>query len=412
VLRIPVVVSAWNCVLAVVWLIPACMFAMSRVLPMDSALTIQILLFAVCGLVLAGASGVLLGQIVMRPVMRDLGGPPAGLPVPAVAPVRLKLVFAIPAITMAAAGLGVLLGADPGVDNGQLLDRTLLAMAGTLVVAGPVAVLLATSLLRPLDDLLQATRRVAADDFTTPVPELSADEYGVLARSFNEAMGGLAQRQRLAADNARLLEDVRASRARIVTASDVERRRIERNIHDGAQQRLLAVALELRMLEADAAGNGHDGLAARAAAVRDTLKLALDELRELARGLHPAILASDGLSPALEQLATRAPVPVELHVEAGRYPAAIEATAWFVACEALANVAKYAHATHVDVGVERRDGHLVMTITDDGIGGARPSAGSGLTGLGDRVAALEGQLVIESPEGGGTTVRAELPLRA
>jgi signal transduction histidine kinase len=164
------------------------------------------------------------------------------------------------------------------------------------------------------------------------------------------------------------------------------------------------------MLEADAAKQGADDVVARAAAIRDTVKLALDELRELARGLHPSILASDGLAPALEQLASRAPVPVELHVDGGRYPEAVESTAWFVACEALANVAKYAQATQVDVAVERRDAQLLITIADDGVGGAQRAAGTGLTGLADRVAALDGRLTIDSPPGRGTTVTAELPL--
>jgi HAMP domain-containing protein len=212
-LRIPIVVSAWNCLVAVVWLIPAMIVAMGAVVQLDGALVAQIVLGGVCGLSLAGAAGVFCGQIVMRPAMRALGQAPAGVAPPIAAPVRLKLLISVPAITTSAAGLGVLLGAQPGIDHTRLLERTLLAMGGALLVAGPVALLLATSLLRPLDDLLHATRRLAADDFSAPVPELSADEYGLLARSFNEAMAGLAQRQALSAENARLLHEVVASRA-------------------------------------------------------------------------------------------------------------------------------------------------------------------------------------------------------
>ena len=229
---------------------------------------------------------------------------------------------------------------------------------------------------------------------------LSDDEFGRLSGSFNDMLSDLRGRA----------DELRASRARIVAASDAERRRVERNIHDGAQQRLVALALELQMLEESARSSGSEELATAAEESRATLKAALDELRELARGLHPSVLATDGLPPALEQLASRAPLPVTIEASEERYPEQVESTAYFVASEALANVAKYAEASKAEISLERRNGRLVIQLADDGKGGAETGKGSGLTGLSDRVAALDGSLTVESPVGEGTRVRAELPL--
>lgn len=264
--------------------------------------------------------------------------------------------------------------------------------------------------MRPLEDLFSATKRLGRRDFKTRVPELSADEYGVLARSFNEAMEGLAERERFASENERLLDQVRASRARIVAASDAERRRIERNIHDGAQQQLVAHALELRMLQEIADTSTPEQLRSLLDAASANVEAALDELRELARGLHPSVLATDGLPPALRQLATRAPIPISVSAPHERFPEAIESTAYFIACEALANIAKYAHASTAEISVQRVDSRLVVDIADDGIGGADQNEGSGLAGLADRVAAVDGTLTVQSPAGKGTRIRAELPL--
>jgi PAS domain S-box-containing protein len=206
------------------------------------------------------------------------------------------------------------------------------------------------------------------------------------------------------------LEELAASRARIVAAGDVERRRLERNLHDGAQQRLVALALRLRvaMAQLDA-----DPAAARTtlADAGDELALALEELRELARGLHPAILSDRGLRAAVELLAGRAPVPVELAgLPEERLPESVEAAAYYLIAEALTNVAKYAVASVVTVRVVATDGHAVVEVSDDGVGGADPTGGSGLRGLADRVEALGGTLEIVSPEGGGTRLRADVPL--
>jgi PAS domain S-box-containing protein len=205
--------------------------------------------------------------------------------------------------------------------------------------------------------------------------------------------------------NAQAREELAASRARIVQAGDEERRRLERNLHDGAQQRLVSLALMLRLA---ARRHPEDGDLER---MSEELTHALQELRELARGIHPAVLTERGLEPAVRALADRAPLPVELDVELeDRLPGPVEAAAYYVVSEALTNVAKYAEATHVRVSLARADGHARITVADDGIGGASSEGGSGLRGLADRVEALGGRLAIDSPRGAGTTLRADIPL--
>jgi signal transduction histidine kinase len=210
--------------------------------------------------------------------------------------------------------------------------------------------------------------------------------------------------------NAESQEQLIASRARIVAAADHTRRRIERDLHDGAQQRLVSLALELRAARADVP-TGAGGLVERLDHVAEQLVEALDELREIARGIHPAVLAQNGLRPALKALARRSPVPVRLEVDVdGRLPEQIEVAAYYVVSEALTNAAKHASASVVDVGVTAADGVLKVRVVDDGRGGARLDQGSGLVGLHDRVEALGGRLRLGSPPAGGTTLQAELPL--
>jgi signal transduction histidine kinase len=224
---------------------------------------------------------------------------------------------------------------------------------------------------------------------------------------------------RLALENERLqaelrlqLAEVRASRVRIVDAGDAERRRLERDLHDGAQQRLLSLGLALQLVRAEL-GAGPNGAAALLGEAEAELGAALAELRELAQGIHPAVLTEQGLGPALRTLAARSPVPVEIQaVPAERLPAPVEAAAYFVVSEALANVAKHAHASAVSVSIVCQDGSLVVEVEDDGVGGAAPNGGSGLAGLADRVHALNGELTIESVPGQGTRVRAALPFVA
>jgi signal transduction histidine kinase len=223
-------------------------------------------------------------------------------------------------------------------------------------------------------------------------------------------LGGLL-RSRLVTLDAELrasLVELRASRARIVQAGDAERRRLERDLHDGAQSRL--VALKLLLSRARLRARGTDDLEAMLADAIGELDTSLSELRELARGIHPAVLTDQGLEPALQALASRAPVPVAVEADEGeRLPGPVEIAAYFVVSEALANVAKYAQATQAAVAVRRENGRVTVDVTDDGIGGADAAHGSGLRGLTDRVAALDGTLSLESPAGGGTHLHAEIP---
>ena len=212
--------------------------------------------------------------------------------------------------------------------------------------------------------------------------------------------------------NADAREKLSASRARIVEAGDAERRRLERNLHDGAQQRLVALALQLRLVEAALEDNPEHARALLTDA-NAQLDEALDELRELARGIHPAILTDRGLGPAVEALATRAPLPVELtEVPDERLPEPVEAAAYYVVAEAVTNAAKYAQASNVSISIRRSDGRAVVRVADNGIGGADAGQGSGLRGLADRLEALDGRLRVESPPHGGTRIEAEIPLRA
>jgi signal transduction histidine kinase len=208
--------------------------------------------------------------------------------------------------------------------------------------------------------------------------------------------------------NARVI-DLRTSQARIIAAADGERRRLERDLHDGAQQRLVAVALNLRIAR-ERMTRGEDALELVSDA-GDEAQRAIGELRDLARGIHPAVLTDRGLGPALRDVAGRSPVPVRvLAWPEERFAPTIEATAYFVASEALTNVAKYAEASEATVSVRCADGRLLVEVADDGRGGADPANGSGLRGLSDRIAALDGTLTVDSPVGEGTRVRAELAI--
>jgi PAS domain S-box-containing protein len=215
----------------------------------------------------------------------------------------------------------------------------------------------------------------------------------------------------LAVASAQARQDLRASRARLVKAADEQRRKLERNLHDGAQQRLVAVALSLRFAQAQLGANP-DRVPELLASAGKELNVALEELRELARGLHPGALADHGLARALEGLGSRLPVPVRIDVLEERLPEHIEATAYYIVSESLANVAKHAQATCADVRIAR-DGELLrIEVRDDGRGGADPSSGSGILGLRDRAAAAGGTLHVVSPAGQGTVVTATLAIDA
>ena len=248
-------------------------------------------------------------------------------------------------------------------------------------------------------------RRVGAvihDPVLCESPELLREAAAAAALAIENARLEVELRARLAA--------LRASRARLVEAGDAERRRLGRDLHDGAQQRLVALMIELQLarerFESDPAGARElvDSAFANA-------QEAVVELRDLAAGIHPAVLSQRGLDAALESLASRAKVPVELESDLDeRLPSAVETAAYFVVAEALTNVTKYAEATHARVEVRRENGAAVVDIRDDGVGGAEIGAGTGLSGLTDRVGALDGTLSVESPRGAGTLVRARFPL--
>jgi PAS domain S-box-containing protein len=211
--------------------------------------------------------------------------------------------------------------------------------------------------------------------------------------------------------NAEAHEQLAASRERIMQAADRERQRLERNLHDGAQQRLVSLSLALRLAQSRMAEDP-EGAGAMVSAASDELALALDELRELARGIHPAILTERGLAAAVESLTARLPLPVALSVSlAERLPAPVENAAYYVVSEALANVVKYAGAATATISISRADGQAVIEVADDGVGGADAARGSGLRGLADRVEALKGHLEVVSPPDGGTRVRAAIPVR-
>ncbi len=238
------------------------------------------------------------------------------------------------------------------------------------------------------------------------IPALSA--LGRLYTSYAEVLLGSNVDPAVTAQ----MTDLRDARSRIIEAADAERRRIERDLHDGAQQRLVALALTLRTAERRAEDGGED-VAELVRHAGDEAGLALKDLRDLARGIHPAILTNRGLAAALDDLAGRAPVPVDvIATPSERLPDQVEAAAYFVVSECLANIGKHSQATSATLSVAASDDRLLVTVSDDGVGGAGVDGGSGLQGLQDRVGALDGTLRVDSPPGGGTVVRAEIPLFA
>ena len=283
-------------------------------------------------------------------------------------------------------------------------NRAVLAAAGGLIGSLLLIALfigyLTRTIVQPVRRAAAMAGRVAGGDLSARLPERGVGEVGMLQRWFN-TMAGSLQRGR---------DDLAASRARIVTATDQVRRRIERDLHDGTQQRLVSLLLDLRAAEA-AAPADQPQLRAQLAGIADGLTSTFDELREISRGIHPAILSEGGLPPALKALARRAPVPVELDVDIPeRLPEPIEVGAYYVVSEALANTAKHARASIAEVQVRGRDGRLKLSIHDNGVGGADPDQGSGLIGLTDRVHALGGTISVDSPPGRGTTLLVDLPM--
>ncbi|MEV5967522.1 CHASE3 domain-containing protein [Kribbella sp. NPDC051952] len=279
--------------------------------------------------------------------------------------------------------------------------RAMIAAAGGLTGSVLLIALytwnLNRSILRPVRRTSAMAGRLADGDLSARVSDHGVGELGVLQRSFNTMAGAVQQGQ----------QELAGSRARIVTAADRARRRIERDLHDGTQQRLVALALQLRAAEAGAPPEVRTQLAS---AARE-LTVALDELRELSRGIHPAILTEGGLAPALKGLARRSAVPTEISVDIpARLSEPVEVCAYYVVSEALANTAKHAAAETVWIDARADADTLHVSVRDDGKGGADPRYGSGLIGLVDRVEALGGTVTVASPPGEGTTMVMVLPL--
>jgi signal transduction histidine kinase len=269
-------------------------------------------------------------------------------------------------------------------------------LAGSIVLVLAFAAYLTLAIARPVRRAAVMAGRIAGGDLAVRLPERGPGEVGVLQRSFNTMASSMQQSR----------DELAASRARIVAAGDQARRHIERDLHDGIQQRLVSLVLDLRAIEAEVP----DGSVGQ---VAEGLAAALDELRELSRGIHPAILSEGGLVPALKALARRSAVPVELDLDvSSRPPEPVEVAAYYVVSEALANAAKHAEATVVGVTVHSDSERLTLRVHDDGVGGATPTPGSGLIGLEDRVEALGGTLTITSPPGEGTVLAVDLPLAA
>lgn len=368
---------------------------------------IPLLIYAAIGIAQITAVTVIVlifvAAVLVRPFLTDLQKKLEVLPSSQTVTLRTRLILLIP-IGVGATATGAAFAQPTRIG---ITTSTIVAIALTSAFAlfmwTPVTALFAHSMLTPIADLQAATERIKHGDYSQPIAEMWADELGAVAVSLNEAMRGLSERQQMA-------RDVRESRARIVAAADASRKRIERNIHDGAQQRLVALTLDARLLETQIPTMSDDETIAAVQQLAEGLKEALAELRDLARGLHPAILTTDGLGPALTQLAARSAVPISVDAPSERLPDQVETTAYFVAAEALANVAKYARATHAAVTATHENGRLSIEIVDDGVGGACASSGSGLSGLADRVAAIGGRLTVESESGKGTRIAADLPV--
>jgi signal transduction histidine kinase len=262
----------------------------------------------------------------------------------------------------------------------------------------------------PPDDGERATTLIDRDGehLAALVHDPSLQDEAELLDAVSAAASIALENGQLHADLKARLEELQGSRERVIEAGQRERQRLERNLHDGAQQRLIALSLDLRLL-GDRLSEDPEA-SSRIEGARGEIAESLEELRSVARGLHPAVLSAHGLTVALQSLAATSSVPVKMTIELeGRMAESVEVAAYYVVSESLANVGKHAHADEANVDISRRNGDLVIEVVDDGVGGADTETGSGLRGLADRVEALDGRLRVWTPRGGGTRVRAEMP---
>jgi signal transduction histidine kinase len=368
---------------------------------------VPLLFVAFAGILSLWSVVVPLSEMIIRPMVEEVAAflptdfePPTGLTL------RKKALAPLPVVTLMAALIegayaslshvgAVRLGIAIGVGLASIGVATAIFWLGT------------QTLISPIDHLMTATKRVRAGDLDTPVPIVTTDELGQLAHSFNQMLEGLREREALLVDKAELTTALRGSLARIVTAADAERRRVERDLHDGAQQRLVLLKLKLSSLERQIGDN------ALLAEIAGDAEAALSELRDLARGLYPPLLESEGLPAALGETATRAAIPTTVTAEGtGRYPAELEAAVYFCCLEALQNAAKHAGpGASARVSLMADDTELRFEVTDTGLGfdPQQVNGSSGLQNMTDRIGALGGTLTVTSSPGAGTTVAAVIP---
>ena len=277
----------------------------------------------------------------------------------------------------------------------------LAGLAGSILLITLFAWYLIAAIIRPVRRAAVMADQLASGDLTARIPEPGTGEIGVLEHSFNTMATSLEHSR----------EELAASRTRIVAAGDQARRQIERDLHDGTQQRLVSLTLDLRAAEATVPQELPE-LRDQLGRIADGLARAQEDLRETSHGIHPAILSEGGLAPALRALGRRSTLPVEFDVNIPtRLPEPVEVAAYYVVSEALANAVKYADASVVEVELHVVDDRLRLSVLDDGIGGASPERGSGLIGLTDRVEALRGTLMISSVQGHGTRLKVDLPIK-
>jgi signal transduction histidine kinase len=353
-------------------------------------------------------------MLIIQPMLEDVVAHlPAGFE-PEVRGVSFRRRAVAPLMVVFCFGMGLTAAFANLVGDG-IWRFTLVACVSLPVVAIAylMFLMISRSVLDPVSAVIDAADRVRRGDLATPVPVLSADELGTLAHRFNEMLNGLRERERLREDLLGRTEELRASRQRIVNAADAERRRMERDLHDGAQQRLVLLRLKLSMLE-----RFMDTDADKAKAMRreltEEIDCALVELRDLAHGIYPTALETEGLPAALRDALPRSALPVDLDAgEIGRYPAEIEAAVYFCCLEALQNAAKHAgqHA-RAAIHLEQQNGVLRFEVTDDGAGfdPGRASASAGIQNMADRIGALGGELHVDSTPGHGTKIAGTIPL--
>jgi signal transduction histidine kinase len=288
--------------------------------------------------------------------------------------------------------------ADAATDRAIAL--AVAGLVGSILLILFVGVYLSRAIVLPVRRAAAMAGRVAGGDLAVRMPETGVGEIGTLERSFNTMASSLEANR----------AELTASRARVVAAGDEARQRIERDLHDGTQQRLVSLGLELRAADA-IVPPGSDELHAQLAHTAEGLAAALEDLQEVSRGIHPAILNKGGLGPALKALARRSAMPVELDIRGDkRLPEQVEVAVYYVVSEALTNTAKHAEASLVRVDLDMQDSVLRLAVQDDGAGGADPDNGSGLLGLRDRVEAIGGDLELTSPPGEGTSLRVTIPV--